>query len=176
MRGYKRPRYRAGIRSTTAPNRLQQKFTVAQPDQVGVTDITYIRTHEGWLNLAVVIDLYSRTVLCGSMNSTLATVLVLDSLMMAVGRRRPKTQVMIHSDQGNHFGSDDFNRWHKDNQRLPSMSRRGNYWDNAVAESFFKSLEKERIKRHIYVPRREQSQRCLISLMDFTIESSFTVT
>ena len=109
--------------STTAPNRLQREFTVAQPDLVWVTDITYIRTHEGWLYLTVVIDLYSRAIVGWSMNSTMATELVLNAMMMAVWRRRPKTPVMIHSDQGNQFGSDDFNRWCKDNQLVPSMSR-----------------------------------------------------
>lgn len=155
VRGYKRPRYRVGMPATTAPNRLQREFTVAQPDQVWVTDITYIRTYEGWLYLTVVIDLYSRSVVGWSMNSTMATELVLDALMMAVWRRRPKIPVMIHSDQGSQFGSDDFNRWCKDNQLLPSMSRRGNCWDNAVAESFFSSLKKERIKRRIYASRQE---------------------
>lgn len=155
VRGYKRPRYRVGMPATTAPNLLQREFTVEQPDQVWVTDITYIRTHEGWLYLTVVIDLYSRTVVGWSMNSTMATELVLDALMMAVWRRRPKTPVMIHSDQGSQFGSDDFNRWCKDNQLVPSMSRRGNCWDNAVAESFFSSLKKERIKRHIYATRQD---------------------
>jgi putative transposase len=155
IRGYKRPRYRVGMPATTAPNLLQREFTVEQPDQVWVTDITYIRTHEGWLYLTVVIDLYSRAVVGWSMNSTMATELVLDAMMMAVWRRRPKTPVMIHSDQGSQFGSDDFNRWCKDNQLVPSMSRRGNCWDNAVAESFFSSLKKERIKRHIYASRQE---------------------
>ena len=107
VRGYKRPRYRAGMPSTTAPNRLQREFTVALPDQVWVTDITYIRTYEGWLYLTVVIDLYSRAVVGWSMNATMATQLVLDALMMAVWRRRPKAPVMIHSDQGSQGG---FNR------------------------------------------------------------------
>ena len=155
LRGYKRPRYRVGMPATTAPNRLQREFTVALPDQVWVTDITYIRTYEGWLYLTVVIDLYSRAVVGWSMNATMATELVLNALMMAVWRRRPKAPVMIHSDQGSQFGSDDFNRWCKDNHLVPSMSRRSNCWDNAVAESFFSSLKKERIKRHIYATRQD---------------------
>lgn len=155
VRGYKRPRYRVGMPATTAPNRLQREFTVAQPDQVWVTDITYIRTYEGWLYLTVVLDLYSRAVVGWSMKATMTTELVLDALMMAVWRRRPKAPVMIHSDQGSQFGSDDFNRWCKDNRLVPSMSRRGNCWDNAVAESFFSSLKKERIKRRIYASRQE---------------------
>ncbi len=129
VRGYKRPRYRVGLPATTAPNRLQRGFTVALPNQVWVTDITYIRTHEGWLYLTAVIDLYSRMVVGWSMNSTMATELVLDALTMAVWRRRPKTPVMKHCDQGSQFGSDDFARWCKDNQLVPSMSRRGNCWD-----------------------------------------------
>jgi putative transposase len=155
VRGYKRPRYKVGMPATTAPNRLQREFTVAQPDQAWVTDITYIRTYEGWLYLTVVIDLYSRLVVGWSMSSSMATELVLDALMMAVWRRRPKTPVMIHSDQGSQFGSDDFNRWCKDNRLVPSMSRRGNCWDNAVAESFFSSLKKERVKRRIYATRED---------------------
>jgi putative transposase len=90
-------------------------------------DASYHRTHKGWLYLTVVIDLYSRCVVSWSMKSTMATELVLDALMMAVGCRQAKTPVMIHSDQGSPFGSDDFNRWCKDNQLVPSMSRRGNY-------------------------------------------------
>jgi len=153
VRGYKRPRYRVGKPAVAAPNRLQRQFTVEQPDQAWVTDITYIRTYEGWLYLAVVIDLYSRTVVGWSMKPRMATELVLDALTMAVWRRRPRAEVIIHSDQGSQFASDDFNRWCKDNALLPSMSRRGNCWDNAVAESFFSSLKKERIKRQIYPTR-----------------------
>ena len=89
------------------------------------------------------------------MKSTMATELVLNALMMAVWGRHPKTPVMIHPDQSSQFGSDDFNRWCKDNHLVPSISRRGNCWDNAVAESFFSSLKKERIKRRIYPFRQE---------------------
>lgn len=155
VRGYKRPRYRVGLPATAAPNRLQREFTVTLPNQVWVTDITYIRTHEGWLYLTAVIDLYSRMVVGWAMNASMATELVLDALTMAVWRRRPTGPVMIHSDQGSQFGSDDFARWCKDNRLVPSMSRRGNCWDNAVAESFFSSLKKERIKRHIYATRQD---------------------
>ena len=155
VRGYKRPRYRVGLPATAAPNRLQREFTVTLPNQVWVTDITYILTHEGWLYLTAVIDLYSRMVVGWSMNSSMATELVLDALTMAVWRRRPTGPVMIHSDQGSQFGSDDFARWCKDNQLVPSMSRRGNRWDNAVAESFFSSLKNERIKRQIYATRQD---------------------
>ena len=155
VRGYKRPCFKVGMPATTAPNRLQREFKVALPDQVWVTDITHIRTHEGWLYLAVVIDLYFWAVVVWSMKAIMATELVLDALMIAVWRRRSKNPVMIHSDQGSQFGSDEFNRWCKDNQLVPSMSRRGDCWGNAVAESFFNSLKKERVKRRIYVSRQE---------------------
>ena len=155
VRGYRKPRFKAGIPATTAPNRLQQQFNMTQADMAWVTDITYIRTYEGWLYVAVVIDLYSRAVVGWSMKSNMATDIVLDALMMAIWRRRPKRSVIIHSDQGSQFGSDDFVRWCKDNQLVPSMSRRGNCYDNAVAESFFSNLKKERIKRKIYLTRDE---------------------
>lgn len=155
LRGYRRPRHVSGKPAVVSPNRLQQQFTFGQPGTAWVTDITYIRTYEGWLYLAVVIDLYSRTVVGWSMKSSMATEIVLDALLMAVWRRKPKQPVIIHSDQGSQFGSDDFARWCKDNRLIPSMSRRGNCYDNAVAESFFSSLKKEIIKRKIYTTREE---------------------
>ena len=153
LRGYKAPRAIAGRPSIIAPNILQRAFTVERPDAVWVTDITYIRTWQGWLYLAVVVDLYSRKVVGWSMKPTLARELVLDALMMAVWRRRPKDPVIVHSDQGSQYGSDDWLRFCKANKLEPSMSRPGNCWDNAVAESFFSSLKKERIKRRIYKTR-----------------------
>ena len=155
VRGYKRPRYKVGKPSLVAPNQLQRQFQHDEPDQAWVTDITYIRTHEGWLYLAAVLDLHSRAVVGWSMGSRMQTSLVLDALTMAVWRRKPKDSVIIHSDQGSQFGSDEFNRWCKDNRLSPSMSRRGNCWDNAVAESFFSNLKSERIKKRIYNTRAE---------------------
>ena len=140
---------KSGKPSTTAPNRLQQKFTFSQPDVAWVTDITYVSTYEGWLYVAVMIDLYSRTVVGWSMRPTMATEIVLDALLMAVWRRKPKQAFIIHSDMGSQFGRDDFARWCKDHHLVPSMSRRGNCYDNAVAESFFSKLKKEHIKRKI---------------------------
>ena len=120
-----------------------------------MTDITYIRTYEGWLYLAVVVDLNSTAVVGWIMRGSMETKLVLDPLSMAVWRRRPKGSVIIHSDQGSQFGSDDFSRWCKENRLIPSMSRRGNCWDNAVAESFFSNLKSEKIKKKIYKKRQE---------------------
>ena len=153
IRGYKKPRHLVGIPSVIAPNRLQRQFTVDRPDLAWVTDITYIRTWEGWLYLAVVMDLHSRMIVGWSMQPTLARGIVVDALLMAVWKRKPKERVIVHSDQGSQYGSDDWLRFCKEHNLDPSMSRRGNCWDNAVAESFFSSLKKERIRRKIYRTR-----------------------
>lgn len=132
VRGYKRPRHKAGKPAIAAPNRLEQQFTFNTPDKAWVTDIAYMPTYEGWLYLAVVIDLYSREVIGWPMKATMATELALDALLMAIWRRQPKQPVIIRPDQGSQFGSDDFVRWCKDNGLTPRMSRRGNCYDNAV--------------------------------------------
>ncbi|EPM3136299.1 IS3 family transposase [Cronobacter turicensis] len=153
VRGYKAPRRIAGRPSVVAPNRVQRQFTVVRANQVWVTDITYIRTWQGWLYLAVVIDLFARNVVGWSMKPTLSRELALDALIMAVWRRKPDGEVIVHSDQGSQYGSDDWQRFCRANNLAPSMSRRGNCWDNAVAESFFSSLKKERIRKRIYKTR-----------------------
>ncbi|MES1927209.1 ISEch10 OrfB [Salinisphaera sp. T31B1] len=153
LRGYKAPRHIVGRPSIIAPNRLNREFTVARPDQVWVTDITYIRTWQGWLYLAVVVDLYARKVVGWSMKPTLGREVVLNALLMAVWRRKPARRVLVHSDQGTQFGSDDWRRFCREHNLEPSMSRRGNCWDNAVVESFFSSLKKERIKKRVYKTR-----------------------
>jgi putative transposase len=153
VRGYKAPRRIAGRPSIIAPNHLQREFTVDEPNKVWVTDITYIRTWQGWLYLAVVVDLYARKVVGWSMKPTLGRELALDALLMAVLRRKPGNRVIVHSDQGSQYGSDDFKRFCMAHNLEPSMSRRGNCWDNAVAESFFSSLKKERIRTRIYKTR-----------------------
>ncbi|MDU0920160.1 IS3 family transposase [Raoultella ornithinolytica] len=153
VRGYKAPRRIAGRPSVVAPNRVQRQFTVVRANQVWVADITYIRTWQGWLYLAVVIDLFARNVVGWSMKPTLSRELALDALMMAVWRRKPDSEVIVHSDQGSQYGSDDWQRFCRANNLAPSMSRRGNCWDNAVAESFFSSLKKERIRKRIYKTR-----------------------
>jgi len=153
LRGYKAPRVISGRPGIVAANMLNREFTVAEPDVAWVTDITYIRTWQGWLYLAVVIDLFSRRVVGWSMKPTLAREIVIDALMMAVWRRKPTSKVLVHSDQGTQYGSDDWLRFCRSHNLQPSMSRRGNCWDNAVAESFFSSLKKERIKKRIYKTR-----------------------
>ena len=153
VRGYRAPRHIAGRPSIVAPNRLNREFTTSVADQAWATDITYIRTWQGWLYLAVVVDLYSRRVVGWSMKPTLAREIVLDALLMAVWGRKPANEVLVHSDQGTQYGSDDWQRFCRANNLQPSMSRRGNCWDNAVVESFFSSLKKERIKKRVYRTR-----------------------
>ena len=150
--GYRTRRYIASKPSALIPNVLQRHFQVTKPNKAWVTDITYIRTWQGWLYLAVVMDLFSRKIVGWSTKPTIGRELALDAILMAVRRRRPK-RTLIHSDQGGQYGSDDWRRFCRTNHLEPSMSRRGNCWDNAVAESFFSSLKKERIKKQIYKNR-----------------------
>jgi putative transposase len=151
--GYRTRRYVAGKPADLIPNLVKQNFDVSQPDRVWVTDITYIRTWEGWLYLAVVLDLFSRKVIGWAARPTMHRDLALDAIMMAVLQRKPN-RTIIHSDQGSQYGSDDWRRFCRTNKLEPSMSRSGNCWDNAVAESFFSSLKEECIKKRIYKNRQ----------------------
>ena len=154
--GYKRrPGNYGGKPSLVVDNTLDRQFDVDAPDTVWVTDITYIRTLEGFAYLAVVIDLYSRRVVGWAMQSRQTTDVVLQALLMAVWRRKPKTRVLIHSDQGSQFTSMDWAAFLKAHNLEHSMSRRGNCHDNAVAESFFNLLKRERIRRRTYKTRVE---------------------
>ena len=154
--GYRRhPRAKICAPSVIAPNRLQQQFDVTQPDAAWVTDITYIRTHEGWLYLAIVLDLFSRRIIGWSMQPRMERDLVLKALLMALWRRKPKGKAVIHSDQGSQYTSHEWQAFLASHNLACSMSRRGNCHDNAVAESFFQLLKRERIKRRIYATRDE---------------------
>ena len=152
LHGYRMRRWSVGKPSVLIPNLLKRQFTVTRRNKAWVTDITYIRTWQGWLYLAVVMDLFSRKIVGWSAQPTIHRELVLDAVLMAVRRRRPRG-TPIHSDQGTQFGSDAWRRFCKSHRLEPSMSRKGNCWDNAVAESFFGSLKKERIKKQIYKNR-----------------------
>ena len=152
--GYRRrPGRYGGNPAIVAENRLEQKFDVQSPDQVWVTDITYIKTYEGWAYLAVVIDLFSRRVVGWSMQSRMTTDLALQALLMAVWRRKPKSTVTIHSDQGSQYTSREWQTFLRQHNLEPSMSRRGNCHDNAVAESFFQLLKREWVRRKTYATR-----------------------
>ncbi|MCZ4292291.1 IS3 family transposase [Hoeflea alexandrii] len=157
--GYKRrPGSYGGRPSIMVDNTLARQFDVEAPDRAWVTDITYIRTQEGFAYLAVVIDLFSRRVIGWSMQSRQTTDVVLQALLMAVWRRKPKSKVLIHSDQGSQFTSMDWVAFLKHHNLEHSMSRRGNCHDNAVAESFFNLLKRERIRRRTYRTRQEARQ------------------
>lgn len=153
-----KPGHKGGKPSVIAPNRLRRQFDPAQPNQAWVTDITYIATHEGWLYLAVVIDLFSRQVVGWSMQSRMHTDLVLKALLAAVWRRKPIEMVIVHSDQGSQYTSHEWQSFLKAHNLEPSMSRRGNCHDNAVAESFFQLLKRERIRRKTYASREVARQ------------------
>ena len=156
--GYRKPRQRGGPPHVVVPNQLNRQFTTEQPNESWVTDITYIKTHEGWLYLAVVLDLFSRKVVGWSMRSRITKELVLDALLMAVWRRKPTSNVTVHSDQGSQYTSHDWQSFLKNHGLEASMSRRGNCHDNAVAESFFNLLKRERIRRRAYKTRAEARQ------------------
>ena len=128
-----------------APNLLNRMFTVTRLNCVWVGDITYIWTSEGWLYLAVVIDLSSRRVVGWSMNKYISRRLVMDALTMAIWRRKPSAGLIFHSDRGSQYCSHDFQKLLKKHGILASMSRKGDCWDNAVAESFFGSLKVEQV-------------------------------
>ncbi|MFK3914811.1 IS3 family transposase [Enterobacter cancerogenus] len=153
--GYRSPRARKGEASIVSPNRLQRQFHPDAPDKRWVTDITYVRTHEGWLYLAVVVDLFSRKIIGWSMQSRMTKDIVLNALLMAVWRRNPQKQVLVHSDQGSQYTSHEWQSFLKAHGLEGSMSRRGKCHDNAVAESFFQLLKRERIKKKIYGTREE---------------------
>ena len=155
-RGYQTPKgMYSGKPHLVIPNTLAREFEVEHPNQWWVSDITYIKTYEGFLFLAVVMDLYGRNIVGWSMGSRMTVDLVLSALTMAYWRRKPSNKVMLHSDQGSQYTSRDYQSLLKTLNIEPSMSRRGNCWDNAVAESFFSNLKKEKIRRKIYKTRDE---------------------
>jgi len=152
LHGYRTRRWTVGKPSVLIPNLLKRQFTATRPNVAWVTDITYVRTWQGWLYLAVVMDLFSGMIVGWAAGPTIHRELVLNAVLKAVRRRRPR-RTLIHSDQGTQDGSDAWRRFCRSNRLEPSMSRKGNCWDNAGAESFFSSLKKERIKKLIYKNR-----------------------
>lgn len=141
-----------------APNLLNQDFSASAPNQKWVGDITYIGTSEGWLYLAVVIDLYSRRVVGWAMSERMTTPLVCDAMRMALGARKKPSGVIFHSDRGSQYCSHEYRRLLKEASMLPSMSAKGNCYDNACAESFFHSLKVELIHGEPLRTRDEMKQ------------------
>jgi transposase InsO family protein len=126
-----------------APNQLNREFTVQAPETVSVGDITYLSTGEGWVYLAVVLDLCSRAVVGWSMANHMRAELVNQALSMALWQRQPAAGLIMHTDRGSQYGADSYRQLLAQHGIRPSMSRKGNCWDNAVAESFFHTLKTE---------------------------------
>lgn len=138
-----------------AENLLARQFAVSGPDQAWVSDLTYLPTGEGWLYLAVVIDLYARKVVGWALSTSLASELVIRAFQMACLNRQPPKGLLFHSDRGVQYASRAFREKLDDWGVRQSMSRKGDPWDNACAETFFKSLKTELIGNHIYRTRAE---------------------
>ena len=141
-----------------APDLLQRQFVVDQPDWAWVSDTTFIATREGWLYLAVVLELFSRQVIGWAMSANNNATLVQDALTMAIWRRGQVEDVIVHSDQGSTYASNDYQEQLQDNELCCSMARKGECLDNAVAESFFGTLKNELVYHEDYHCRAEARQ------------------
>lgn len=154
-----------------SPDLLKREFTPKGPNQVWVADITYIATREGWLYLAVVLDLYSRKVVGWRLGERISRELVIEALKMAVARRKPSAVLVHHSDRGSQYASVEFRRILKEHGIHASMSRKGNCWDNAVAESFFGSLKTE-LDYDGTFPTRESARREIFEYIEIFYNGS----
>ncbi len=155
LKGCPKRRFRVTTKSgmTRARNLLEQDFSAETTNERWASDITYLWTGQGWLYLAIVMDLYSRRIIGWSMSRRINRHLVLDALNMALGQRRPNEDLIHHSDRGVQYLSDDFQALLKKHGITCSMSDKGSCYDNAVVESFFASLKRERTKRRNYRTR-----------------------
>lgn len=138
-----------------AKNVLNREFCPSAPNHAWGTDITYLWTQQGWIYLAVVIDLYSRRVVGWSMDRRMKKALVIRALMMAVNLRKPPPGLIHHSDRGSQYASHDYQKLLKQHGMICSMSRKGNCWDNAPIERFFSSLKREWTGDRLYRTRQE---------------------
>jgi putative transposase len=141
-----------------APDHLKRRFNTAEQNQAWVSDTTFVPTRQGWLYLAVILDLFSRQIVGWSMSDRNNTKLVVDALTMAVWRRGRSRDVIVHSDQGSTYASTDYQRLLNDSGLVCSMSRKGECLDNAVAESFFGTLKTELVDDEDYRTRQEAKQ------------------
>lgn len=158
--GQQRRRYRIQTTDSNhdqpiAPNRLSAATKPTAPNQIWVADITYIQTKEGWLYLAGILDLYSRKLVGWAMSENIDTALVLQALAMALLHRTPPANLIVHSDRGVQYASTDYRAALAQAQLLPSMSRKGNCYDNATMESFWSSLKNELVYRTEFTTHRE---------------------
>lgn len=165
-------RRRGRVRTTTpdkraapAPDLVNRDFTAERPDQTWVADITYIPTHEGWLFLAAVMDLYSRKIVGWSMREDLEAPLVIDAISMAISRRRPQPGLIHHSDRGSQYTSIAMGRTLRDSEIMASMGAKGDPWDNACAESCISTIKNELVKRRTF-QTRDQARLALFRYIE----------
>jgi putative transposase len=148
-----------------SPNLLERQFNVNQENRYWVGDITYIPTQEGWLYLAVVIDLYSRKIIGWSMSDRMKAQLVNNALLMAIWKRKPAKGLIWHTDRGSQYASDSHRKVIKKHHILQSMSRKGNCWDNAVSESFFHTLKTE-LTHHCKFKTRAEARHVVFEYIE----------
>jgi putative transposase len=165
-------RRRGRVRTTTpdkraapAPDLVNRDFTAERPDQTWVADITYVPTHEGWLFLAAVMDLYSRKIVGWSMREDLEAPLVVDAISMAITRRRPPAGLVHHSDRGSQYASIAMGRTLRDSEIMASMGSKGDPWDNACAESCISTIKNELVKRRTF-QTRDQARLALFRYIE----------
>ena len=157
--------YAARNSDATAPNLLNRDFTAPAPDRVWVGDITFVATREGWLHLAVLLDLYSRRVVGWAMGRQQNRPLVIDALTMAIAHRRPQPGLIHHTDQGVLYGTSAYRAILAQHGMSPSMSRKGDCYDNAVAESFFSNLKNELTWHHDF-RRRDEARAAIFDYIE----------
>ena len=141
------------------PNILNRNFVAERPNAVWVSDITYIWTFEGWLYLAAVLDLFSRGIVGLAMDKTIADTLTTQAMMQAISRRNPSKGLICHTDRGSQYAGNNFKAILAQNEFVGSMSKKGDCWDNAVAESFFHTLKVELIHRNKFKTRDEAKRK-----------------
>lgn len=157
-----------------APNLVQRQFCAPLPDRVWVGDVTFVATREGWLYLAVMLDLHSRKVVGWSMSSRNDVPLVKDALQMAILQRRPKPGLVHHTDRGRLYAAEEYRQLMDRSGMVPSMSRKKDCWDNAVAESFFATLKHELIWVRTSQPEARRGRKSLSTSRCFITGYAFT--
>lgn len=148
-----------------APNVLDRQFDVKTPDTVWAGDITYIWTQQGWLYLAVILDLFSRRVIGWAMSNRINTQLALDAMNMALAQRQPGAGLLHHSDRGSQYAARRYGKLLDAHGVKPSMSRKGNCWDNSVVESFFGTLKNELV-HHVVFPTRDAAKEAIFEFIE----------